>query len=512
MTRMYTDLLATYFGHTAFRPGQLEAIESVVSNHDTLVVLPTSTGKTLIFQFLTILNRQTTATAVTIVISPLIALMVDQVAHWNRAFVRTPEGQLARRASSERDGSHDRVAVLLGTAQDDPHAEADAVRGLYPVVYLAPEKLPYLSPLLRIHVTLLVIDECHCISDQGNAFRPAYRMIRPFFAGVRTLALTATAPPALTADLLANLALDNPAVIRLSMARPNLQLQVGLKQDRTTDLGRIRALVPLTGGRTVVFGTTRSECESLARDLGGWAYHAGLSVLQRAEVMTHFVDGAVLVATNCFGLGVDLPDIRLVIHYGLPRSLVGYVQECGRAGRDGAPATCLLLYRSSDVSKYKDSERDVRLATEMLAWCTERGCRRTTLLARFGEEQVSDASCHCDQCVCGPEETVTVEDEEDRRLLLGAIVHTGNYAGRGLPVDFVLGARTKNVTRFARDASTAYGRGKHRTRLEWILVHTSLVHAGLLREVVTTRGFVIYKLTESGHARLRGDGPLSTCS
>ena len=218
---MFEELLRTYFDQHTFRPGQLEAIQGIeVAHRDTLVVLPTSTGKTLIFQFLTILNRQRCSTAVTVVVSPLIALMVDHVASWNRLFVCAPDGTMARRGS---DPAGPPVAVLLGTAQQDAGVEPDAIRGTYPVVYLSPEKLPFLSHRIHAHVHLLVIDECHCISEHGNSFRPAYRNVRACFPGVRTLALTATAPPDIADDILANLALNDPLLVRLSMYRPNLQ-------------------------------------------------------------------------------------------------------------------------------------------------------------------------------------------------------------------------------------------------------------------------------------------------
>jgi ATP-dependent DNA helicase RecQ len=389
---VYKQTLATYFGFSEFRPGQLEAIHSILSEkRETFVVLPTSTGKTLIFQFITITNRQREPTGITIVISPLIALMTDQVDSWNREFMLTDAGQIERR----REGILGRpVAVLLGSAQEDPTVESKALRGQFPVVYLAPEKLPFLPKSIVKHVQLLAIDECHCISEHGNSFRPAYRTIRPFFENVPTLALTATAPPDIQSDILANLAFTNPTIIRMSMCRPNLRLHVRHKRTRSEDLQTLRQLLP-ADGRTVVFGTTRAECESLAKDLGksAHAYHAGLSTEERAQVLSQFGNGRVLVATNCFGLGVDIPNIRLVVHYGLPRSLLGYAQECGRAGRDGRNSTCVLFFASSDISKYNDNERDVQLATGMLTWTKDIRCRRQTLLTSFGEDYIASGPC-----------------------------------------------------------------------------------------------------------------------
>jgi len=505
----YTDTLCTYFGFSEFRPGQLDAIQSVLTEkRPTFVVLPTSTGKTLIFQLITIVNRQQVPTGVTVVISPLIALMTDQVSNWNRAFALDVNGQIIKRTAQSVGGTP--VAVLLGSAQDDPAVKPNALRGMYPVVYMAPEKLPFLSSAIIDHVQLLVIDECHCISEHGNSFRPSYRAIRPFFDGVQTLALTATAPPDIQVDILTNLALDNPKIIRMSMHRPNLRMLLRHKRRRPEDMAIIRPLVS-PDGRTVIFGTTRAECESLAKELGphAYAYHAGLSVDERAAVLSRFINGTVLVATNCFGLGVDIPNIRLVVHYGLPRSLLGYAQECGRAGRDGLNSTCLLFFASSDISKYNETERDVALATKMLAWTKDTRCRRRTLLTSFGEDYLDGTSCSwgvdpiqhgCDVCSNELDSMQATQDvdSDDIRLLLQAVEDTGNHAGRGLPVDFLMGSRAKKVIRFVHKVNSVYKRGTHKTKTEWVAIHGQLTHLNLLREVVTGRGFIVYKLTPEG--------------
>jgi ATP-dependent DNA helicase RecQ len=378
---------------------------------------------------------------------------------------------------------------------------------------MAPEKLPFLPKSIVPYVQLLAIDECHCISEHGNSFRPAYRTIRPFFENVPTLALTATAPPDIKADILANLALMDPKIIRMSMCRPNLRILVRHKRTRKEDIQTLRRLLP-SDGRMVIFGTTRVECESLAKDLGttARAYHAGLSTEERAGVLSQFVDGSVLVATNCFGLGVDIPNIRLVVHYGLPRSLLGYAQECGRAGRDGLNSTCILFFASSDISKYNENERDVRLAAGMLTWTKDIRCRRWTLLTSFGEAYDVAGPCYwgtsshhgCDVCddsvdsIPLPVQKVT---SDDVRLLLQSIHDTGNYCGKGIPVDVLLGSKAKKVVRFAHKIGS-YRRGTHKTKAEWVAIHVQLTKSKLLREVVTPRGFVVYKLTREGRLLL----------
>jgi len=534
MMQHYTHLLQTNFGFSSFRPGQLEAIQSVLlDKRHTFVVLPTSTGKTLIFQFITLVNRQQHPTGITLVISPLIALMVDQVAKWNREFLVNSHGQMEPRTPTSTN-RHPRphlpsapVAVLLGSAQEDPQVEAKMLGGLYPVVYLAPEKLPYLPKALAAHVQCLVIDECHCVSEHGLSFRPAYRTIRPFFPAVTTLALTATAPPEIQADILHNLGLESPTIIRHSIGRPNLYLCLQPKRTRSIDLESLRAL-RAPQGRTVVFGTTRLECDLLARDLGPgvFSYHAGLSTLERAQTLESFVENTMLVATNCFGLGVDLSDIQTVIHYGLPRSLLAYVQECGRAGRDGRNATCVMFFSSSDISRYNTTERDVRLATEMLVWAKGVQCRHRTLRQSFGEASEPGSSIPCvwgtdtTQAGCdicrgihqNPPDLAPIVSSHDIRLLLHAIATTGNHAGKRLPIDFLLGSRSKKVARFA--SCFGYREGRHQSRDAWMVLHAHLLQVHLLREVVSSRGYVVYKLTSAGRSILTPteDGSLDQSS
>jgi ATP-dependent DNA helicase RecQ len=513
---IYETILQSHFGFSCFRPGQREVIRSILcDDRDTFGVLPTSTGKTLIFQLITIIKRRRQGSGITVVISPLIALMIDQVHKWNSEFVQSSDGQIHPRdtngvGQTEGDDALP-VAVFLGSAQEDVDVESGALRGMYPVVYMAPEKLPYLPKSLVAKVQFLVIDECHCVSEHGNSFRPAYRQIRPFFPETRTLALTATADPDTQQDILQNLALHDPQIVRLSMYRPNLRLVVRQKRTRPEDLKMIQGSMSASG-RTVVFGTTRSECERIAAEMGtiAMAYHAGLTPVERAIVVEAFVPGTVLVATNCFGLGVDIPDIRLVVHYGLPRSLLGYAQECGRAGRDGAKSTCILFMSASDISKYNDCERDVRLASEVLTWTKDIRCRHQTLLARFGE-QVSGRTCvwagddtepGCDVCT-GTIDTLIPTlpvSSDDVRLLLRAVSETGDHSGARLPVDFLLGSKSKKLVRFIQKADCVYNRGRHKTKSDWIGIHRQLTQQKLLREVVTSRGYVVYKLTASGRS------------
>ena len=500
----YRHVLSELFGFKDFRPGQHEAIQSILEDRrHTMVVLATSTGKTLIYQFISILKHRINPKGVTVVVSPLIALMIDQVNKWNEMFHMGADGSIKPR--EDTDVLDTPIAVLLGSAQHDHIVEARALNGAYPVVYIAPEKIPHLSRSFIDSVHFLVIDECHCISEYGNSFRPAYRQIRQYFEHTQTLALTATATYDIQCDILTNLKLDNPRVIRMSMHRPNLRIMIQNKSTRVADTKTILSHIHSVVGRSVVFGTTRSECEALAAELGGIVYHAGMNALERADAITRFVSGTTIVATSCFGLGVDIPDIRLVVHYGLPRSLLAYVQECGRAGRDGALSTCVLLFDARDISKYCDNERDVTLATEMLSWLRDTRCRRRSLMCYFGETDCtqvgmckwSDTINGCDRC----SETNECEDpidDDDAYLLLRAVMCTGGYTGKCLPVDYLLGSKLKKVVRYIHHPESVYNRGRHRNRTYWLSIHKGLMKSRYLKEVITSRGFVVYKITKRG--------------
>lgn len=513
------------FGFEDFRPGQLETIDTILhTDQDVVSIQPTSAGKTLPFQLITAIQRRQVPTAITLVVEPLIALMMDQVQIWNKLFTLSPGGEIARRTEQTKDAKD--VAVMLGSMQTDPNAERNANDGMYPTVYVAPEKLPFLSPKLIARVQLLVVDECHCLTEHGMSFRPAYRNIRSFLPGVQTLALTATACPEIERDVVESLTLRRPRVIRGSTYRYNLRLIVRIKD--TSKAKNIQLIKEYTAsGRSVVFCPTRAECESVARALREagrqWcrAYHAGMESDERQRVHQEYMGcitattSRVLVATSCFGLGVNIPDIETVVHFGLPRSILAYVQECGRAGRDGRFASCVMLYRPTDISKYARTERDVDLAKKVLQLVRKVGlCRHEAMRRAFEEvDGMSDRTARCtwrsadgttrsgagcDVCM-GSTMTASTADiaytVADANLLLRAIRETGNYSGVHLPIDFLLGVRSARVRRFRSAKYTVYGRGRHRDRTDWVYIHGQMVEQRVLREIVTNRGFVVYKLS-----------------
>jgi ATP-dependent DNA helicase RecQ len=506
----YISLLRTYFVYDTFRTGQLETITNIIENkRDVLTVLPTSTGKTLIYQFLTIYMRNQDPLGITVVVSPLISLMIDQVNSWNGLF-SLENGVIIRDTAKTSNP----VAVLLGSAQDDSTVELRACSGEFPVVYISPEKLQFLSKNIFKHVKLLVVDECHCISEHGNSFRPSYRTLRTYFPGVQTLALTATAPDRIQRDIVNNLELTNPVLVKGSVYRDNLRLTSRVKCGvRDVDIASVRSMISALhgAGRCVIFATTRKECESLAKQLGAHAtaYHAGLTSDERKQVAANFMAGDIIVATNCFGLGVDYPDIRLVIHYGLPRSILGYVQECGRAGRDGRLSECLAIYSATDISKYNSTPLELSEATQMLRWIQNEGnnCRQKNLVEYFNES-FAGRTCTwgtgrgCD--VCDDHEDNHDQNPDthcktsDIRLLLTAIHQTGNYSGKRLPIDFLLGSKSKKLKRFVKVPNSVYNNGKHLSAGQWMNLYHVIIKRKFIREIITARGYVIYKLTLLG--------------
>ena len=500
---MYENVLKQYFGYDTFREGQSDTINSILSDkRDVLTILPTSTGKTLIYQLITIVRRNRNPNVVTVVISPLIALMIDQVNRWNRKFQVDDDGRISVRKTINLCDRRP-VAILMGSAQEDKSIEDDAFTGKFPVVYTSPEKLKFIRGDMVKNVHLLVVDECHCISEHGNSFRPAYRNIRSFFPGIQTLALTATVTNDIRNDIVTNLGLMNPIQIQGSIYRKNLKITTHLKCGvRKQDVVLMKQYIRnLKGnGRCVVFVPTRNEAESIAHDLGPNAmpYHAGFTPDKRKRIADKFTRGTIVVATSCFGLGIDYPDIRIVFHYGLPRTILGYVQECGRAGRDDRLSECVLFYSATDLCKYSSDLSELNDAKCVLKWVqNDTICKQLGLLQHFGE--TSDITCgKC--CVCCRNEHSSTQQKfklSDIRLLLMAVKQTGNYSGKRLPIDFLLGSNSKKLKRFKKMPGSVHNHGRHLQFDEWVHIFNALVACKLIREVITNRGYVIYQITPS---------------
>eukprot|EP00929_Paragymnodinium_shiwhaense_P001356 TRINITY_DN101584_c0_g1_i1.p1 TRINITY_DN101584_c0_g1~~TRINITY_DN101584_c0_g1_i1.p1 ORF type:complete len:903 (-),score=223.70 TRINITY_DN101584_c0_g1_i1:336-3044(-) len=403
--------LKQYFGHEEFRPGQREVVQAAVAGKDVAVFWTTGAGKSLCYQLPALQQGKTV-----VVVSPLISLMQDQVTKFN-ATVGTCSG--------------DHRACLLGSAQADPQVETDVVNGKYRLVYLTPEKLTgsFLGRLQNLHsrqgLSLLAVDEAHCISDWGHDFRPSFRELRKVRESLPQLpimALTATAVDRVQTDIVQQLGLRSDTYIaRSSFDRTNLKIACTRKTGQAADLQRIASRIALERGATVVYTATQKEVdavthylqERLAQDgIAVAGYHAGKSPAERSDAHFAFLSGKtqVIVATVAFGMGIDKPDIRRVIHYGPPKTVEEYFQQIGRAGRDGQISVCEMIAADNDFAKYGDAfytqgltqkAKEVMMASTaaLRNFAAEGSCRRKWLLQYFGETPIFGERCGtCDNC------------------------------------------------------------------------------------------------------------------
>jgi ATP-dependent DNA helicase RecQ len=491
--------LKQYFGYESFRPGQQEIIAAVLSQRDVLAIMPTGGGKSMCFQLPAVVQS-----GITLVVSPLVALMQDQVA------TLTNNGIAATFLNSTltRDEKWERTqAILNGTMR---------------LVYAAPESLfaeKFLTFLDRVQaevgITAFAIDEAHCVSEWGHDFRPEYRQLsqlRQRYPNVPAIALTATATARVQQDITAQLQLREPLIHISSFDRPNLYYEVinkkGDKQAYELLFNQIRH----TTGAGIVYCLSRKRVEEIAQRLrmdgiAAVPYHAGMDSSDRAENQTRWIrdDVRVIVATIAFGMGINKPDVRFVIHYDLARNIEGYYQESGRAGRDGDPATCTLFFGLQDIEIIKfliaqkvDRETDApleqeqRIATQQLNQAIDYAegtdCRRSILLRYFGE-QLSGNCGRCDNCRSPkPTEDWTVEAQK----FLSCVARLKERFGMAHVIDVLRGSRKERVLQFGHDKLSTYGIGKDRSQDEWRSLGRSLLHQGLLTQ--TTDGYPVLKL------------------
>lgn len=405
MTDLHTAL-HRYFGHADFRPGQLEAVRAAVAGRDVLVVMPTGAGKSLCYQLPGLMGED-----LTIVVSPLVSLMQDQVDGLRSSI-----------------GAHPPGVVGLVNAQQDATANRDVVeraaRGELRLLYIAPERFSsaaFLERIRSVPIGLFVVDEAHCVSQWGHDFRPDYFRLGEAARGLgagSVLASTATATPQVAADIVARLGLRDPVRVATGFDRPNLSFAVvpcATPIERSRRI--VHALADPASRPAIVYAGTRQHTEDMALRLGDGlgiacdAYHAGLARERRAEVQRRFMGGEldVVVATNAFGMGVDKADVRTVVHDGVPASLEAYYQEAGRAGRDGAPARALLFATGKDkglhvffIQRTEDEEgRQARWRQYRAVWAYAEGdgCRRAAILRHFGDRAPArpEVAC-CDVC------------------------------------------------------------------------------------------------------------------
>ncbi|MFO7857169.1 MAG: DNA helicase RecQ [Paracoccaceae bacterium] len=488
-------ILRRVFGFDAFRPGQAEIVEAILAGRDVLAIMPTGGGKSLCYQ-LPALARPGLA----LVVSPLIALMRDQVA--------------ALRAAGVEAG-----ALTSANAPEENERIFDAIdRGALKLLYLAPERLASADRLLsRLPVSLLAVDEAHCVSQWGHDFRPDYLRIgelRARLGGVQTAAFTATADAETRDEIVAKLFAAPPETFLRGFDRPNLFLAFQPKdQPRRQLLNFARARRGQSG---IVYAASRNKTEVLAKALNdegisAAAYHAGLDGETRSAVQDRFQreDGLVICATVAFGMGVDKPDIRYVVHADLPKSVEAYYQEIGRAGRDGAPADTLTLYGVDDI-KLRRMQIDESPAPEerrradhqrlgaLLALAEAPRCRRQTLLAYFGEP-LDDPCGNCDLCRRPPS---LFDATEPARKALSAIFRTEEMFGAEQVISVLLGERNDKTDRFGHDRLSVWGIGKDLDRRQWRGLLRQLYGLGMVA-VDAKKGF--WRLTESARPLLRGE-------
>jgi ATP-dependent DNA helicase RecQ len=446
--------LKTVFGHEAFRPGQEEVIDSIIAGRDVLAVMPTGAGKSLCYQVPSLMLD-----GVTVVISPLVALMDNQVA--------------ALRANG--------VAVsCLHSGQDRARNVEEwmrVARGEVNMLYLSPERLMtgrMLSAMTKVNPPLFVVDEAHCVSKWGPAFRPEYGMLsglKEKFPDSRIAAFTATADEGTRADIAAQLFGSNGDVIVQGFDRPNLSLTVKPKINRSSQL--LEFMKDREGESGIVYALSRKSTEEhtstlVAAGYKALAYHAGMNAEQRFENQERFIaeEGIVLVATIAFGMGIDKPDIRFVFHVNLPSSPEAYYQEIGRAGRDGQPADTVLLYGLDDIRMRRqfitqeDSDQDHQLREHkrldaLLGYCEASSCRRQVLMAYFGEDLPPCGQC--DVCENPPER---IDATDAAIALIRAAQETGERFGANHVISVSRGANSDKIRQFGHDQLPSYGTGE----------------------------------------------------
>jgi len=469
--------LASTFGHSEFRPLQEEIVRAILDGSDVFVLMPTGGGKSLCYQLPATMRDGTT-----IVVSPLIALMKDQVD------AITALGVPATFINSSLD-----VAEVSRRSNG-------LRRGDYRLVYVAPERLMtpgFLHLLKEVKLDFIAVDEAHCISEWGHDFRPEYRQLaqlRSLFPSVSLGAFTATATSRVQADIRTQLGLLSAPGFQGSFNRANLVYEVRPKKDAYRQLvGYLRAHPQSSG---IVYCGTRNGTEDLALRLradgiDALAYHAGLDARQRHRRQEAFSrdDARVMVATVAFGMGIDKPDVRFVVHYDLPRTLENYYQESGRAGRDGETSDCILFYTYGDVVKLQrfadekpESERQVAIwqLRQMQAWAESTTCRRRALLAYFDEEFDGQETPCCDLCRApGIERDMTVPAQK----FLSCVRRTGERFGAAHVISVLRGSRNERVLRFRHDRLSTYGIGRDLSEDDWRDLARELETGGYTRSV-----------------------------
>jgi ATP-dependent DNA helicase RecQ len=494
------DTLHRVFGLQEFRPHQREIIEHVLGGGDAFVLMPTGGGKSLCYQ-LPALHRE----GVCIVVSPLISLMKDQVDALLANGVRAAMYNSNLAAAEAR-------AVL-----------AQLHRGELDLLYVAPERMMrpgFIHSLESLTVGLIAIDEVHCVSQWGHDFRPEYAALgelRGHFPDTPLIALTATADPQTREDIVKVLGLQRASRFVTGFDRPNIRYTVLEKHQPQSQL--LRFLQPRETESGIVYALSRRRVEEIAAHLAGHgfsaaAYHAGLAAGERRYVQERFVrdELAIVVATVAFGMGIDKPNVRFVVHYDLPRHLEGYYQETGRAGRDGLPAEALLLFGMQDAAMARaqieqggneDQNRvEAHKLNAMVGFAESLTCRRRVLLGYLGETVSADCG-NCDVCLDPPER---FDATEAAQKVLSCVYRLRQSFGVKHVVDVLRGADTERIRNFRHDRLSTYGIGQERSHAEWLSIARQLIHRGYLVQDIAA--YSVLKLTAASARVLKGEEPV----
>ncbi len=500
------NILKEVFGYTSFRPHQEEIINACLEQKDTFALLPTGGGKSLCFQLPALVQP-----GLTLVVSPLIALMKDQVDALQAAGV-------AATYLNSTLGADETRARMRGLHQ-----------GEYKLLYAAPERLMmdhWEENLRAWNVSLLAIDEAHCISEWGHDFRPEYRQLsrlRDLLPEIPVMALTATATERVQSDILQRLSLRDPSIFIASFNRPNLTYRIVPKQKPIDQVIEFLSKRPQEAG--IIYCSSRKGTEKLAdslqaRGMSALPYHAGLTPEQRSNHQEAFLRDEVktICATIAFGMGINKPNVRYVVHHDLPKNLESYYQETGRAGRDGLPSECLLLFSAGDAAKQthfidemtnEEEQENARLQlNRVIHYCESTVCRRVDLLSYFGETWQEIPCEGCDNCL-SPRETYngTLSAQKFLSCVFRIKQHGGYGVGMNHVVEVLTGAQTDKIRKRGHEQLSTYGIGKELHRKEWQSIGRELLRLGFLRQ--TPDKFSVLELTREGFDILKSREPIT---
>jgi len=495
------QVLQDVFGFAEFRTGQAEVIQRLLDNQDCLAIMPTGGGKSLCYQIPAIVK-----TGLTVVVSPLISLMKDQV------------------DSLQRNGVN--AAYLNSTLEREQQFQIyrRLQQGEIKLLYISPERLingDLLARLAELNVAMFAIDEAHCISQWGHDFRPEYNALgclKQHFPHLPLVALTATADDTTRQDILQRLNLTEAFTLVSSFDRPNIRYTLQEKYRPWQQLSDFVKRRREDSG--IVYCSSRKRVEELAQKLSSEgirsaAYHAGLPIAERQSVQEQFQrdEVEVVVATVAFGMGIDKPNVRYVFHYDIPRNIEAYYQETGRAGRDGTEAEAVLLYDPADANwlrrmiEENEDEQQRRVESHkfnaIVAFAEAQTCRRQVLLNYFGE-YLATACGNCDVCLDPPKQ---YDGLQDAQKALSCVYRLGQRFGIGYVIEVLRGSMSQRILEQGHDKLSTHGIGKHASHEHWMSVLRQLIHLGLLQQNIARSS--VLQLTEAARPFLKGELPLS---